>query len=166
MNFPLLYHIMLYPDRAFFNWRMVSYSLFIIVCSNWEVTSTHGHNSRILSRINMLEASFAFTHQGVRNYMYHYHLAITHQCKLEKYIVKNRNSSYHNNFNATYTEVLQVKTLTVIGEGGLCTSTPIRQLRYLPMMQHFRIWFPVTSQVRIDYIAALFYCCKYFHWYI
>ena len=63
----------------------------------------------------MLEASFASTHQGVKNYMYHYHLALAHQCKLKKYIVKNRNSPDHKNFKATYTELLQVTTVHVIG---------------------------------------------------
>ena len=69
---------------------------------------------------NTLEVSFTFTHQGVKNNV-PYHLALAYQCNLEKYIEKNKNSSNHENFIATYMEVLQVMTVIVISQVGVCT---------------------------------------------
>ena len=102
-------------------------------CSNWEVTNTCCHDSHTLSRINYnLLEDIIFIHLQLlmhRNNIHSYHPLLSHQWRVKNNTVKRKNSS----------EWL-VKWLYV------CAWVTIIQLRYIPVMQHFCFWFPVTSQ--------------------
>ena len=77
-----------------------------IVCSNWECTITHCHNSHILSRISTLEVSFALHLSGCQKQYKHNYLSFVHEYELENCIVKIRIPLATKDFNTTYKEVL------------------------------------------------------------